>query len=263
MLAAACLSVGDRAGVSESVDLFSVDQVYGGPDRPPPQPLSGFGFGAAMASSSLTHKTQFHTPVLQVTPAVNRRLSVTPLQGGPHGLMTSPVSGTLLGIPESPATSTRFGFASSLLPSTSEPLPKRQFLFPPPPLGWQYSVQVVMADAAEGGPNAVSEEQCGPNILCPAGSERHSGNAGAASLDTEDGQGSGSVISTPLRLDCSVHLQRAVTRVILRLPIVHIHNSYTFLFVCAVTVESVTDTMSAEQKKIQKSQSFRDGQRMD
>ena len=194
---------------------LSVDQVYGGTDRPPPPPLSWSG-----ASSSQTHKTQFRTvtPGLEVTPAVNRCLSVPQLHGVPYGLTSSPVPGTLLGIPELPATSTRFGFVSSLLPSTSEPLPKRQFLFPPPPKGWKYLVQVVMADAAEGGPNAVSGEQCS---LGPCTSDRHSGKTVGDSLDTVDGQGSGSDTPAPLRMDCSVHIQRAVTKVILRLPI---HN---------------------------------------
>ena len=46
-------------------------------------------------------------------------------------------------------------------PAQHTPLPKRKFLLSPPPRNWKYTVDEVMADAAEAGPNAVGEILCG------------------------------------------------------------------------------------------------------
>jgi hypothetical protein len=73
-------------------------------------------------------------------------------------------------------------------PVAGSALPKRNTLLHPPQADkpWTYRVQVVMADAGQAGPNGIRQAQ----------RDHLPENA-----------------ADPLRLDCSVHIQRAITQV--------------------------------------------------
>jgi hypothetical protein len=73
-------------------------------------------------------------------------------------------------------------------PVAGSALPKRNTLLHPPQadIPWTYRTQVVMADAGQAGPNGIRQAQ----------RDHLPENA-----------------ADPLRLDCSVHIQRAITQV--------------------------------------------------
>jgi hypothetical protein len=73
-------------------------------------------------------------------------------------------------------------------PVAGSALPKRNTLLDPPQadIPWTYRVQVVMADAGQAGPNGIRQAQ-----------RDHLPETAA----------------DPLRLDCIVHIQRAITQV--------------------------------------------------
>ena len=73
-------------------------------------------------------------------------------------------------------------------PVAGSALPKRNTLVPPPQadIPWTYRVEVVMADAGQAGPNGIRQAQ---RDHLPEN------------------------VADPLRLDCSVHIQRAITQV--------------------------------------------------
>ena len=137
---------------------------------------------------------------------------------------------------------------------TKEDIPvftKRDFLLDPPPRGWRYRPQLVMADGAEAGPNSIKESQAQAQASLsskmPAETSDHFAgllstmetfeleaqesvsafvNAVNASHDWADGQIYDRV-EPVIRLNCSVHVMRRQTQVrLLSHSICHISHVF-------------------------------------
>ena len=139
------------------------DETLGGDDHLPTvvDPRGGVGGRGSCGGVSVGVRSDVGRSPRPVDPMSYHHQS----QWSGTALQVQPMSMSRIGIPAAAIPLARYGMVDPLpSPMKSSPvhhgtstLPKRKFLLSPPPANWKYTVDEVMADAAEAGPNSVRE----------------------------------------------------------------------------------------------------------